>query len=112
MANKLSDWLPLLTHPEVGERIVEAAGVDVEVWGVLFRFAGVDVPVYADEEPPQWALAALAFGTLEVLADNGFTWPELKNGVISSRPTGSSRQCASEEPSPAWFSTGIFWPPV
>ncbi len=68
MTTKLSDLLPLLTHPDVGERICEAAGVDVEAWCVPFRPAGTYVPMRDSEELPACALAALAHGVLTVLA--------------------------------------------
>lgn len=59
---KLSDWLPILTHPEIGERICKAAGCRMD--GCLF--AGDDS--YPPELPPH-IVAALAFGGLAVLAE-------------------------------------------
>lgn len=75
MSNKLSDWLPLLEHPEVGERICEAAGCRVSsgfdldgalavwLWWDYEQDSGLDEMTVAES-------AALAFGTLAVLADN------------------------------------------
>lgn len=76
----LAAWLPILQHPEVGDRVCEAAGVD-NYW----RNSLVS-PVY---EEPRWEgpqdqlptviLAALAFGVLSVLEDSAL------NGCIDSQ---------------------------
>lgn len=74
---ELSDWLPILTHPEVGERICEKAGLVLDVAAGICHFKSLDwmqhnniIPI--NREIPEWALAALAFGGLAVLDDDGY----------------------------------------
>lgn len=68
----LAAWLPLLQHPEVGERICEAAGCYLVVEDhVTLWMDGMDSYYWgSDEMLPIALVAALAFGTLAVLADN------------------------------------------
>ena len=67
----LAAWLPILQHPEVGERICEAAGCRLqkdsegvsvtELW-----FAGYG-GLAKSSHLFEWQLSALGFGTLAVL---------------------------------------------
>lgn len=72
----LAAWLPLLQHPEVGERVCKAAGIELYKGSFMSgdRCIDADSPVtdpsaYWTGSLPQTELAALAFGTLAVLAD-------------------------------------------
>lgn len=74
-ASKLESWLPVLQHPEHGVAICKAAGVIsiftngygiIELWLNDEGWGG-----YSDESLSASALAALAFGTLAVMATRG-----------------------------------------
>lgn len=102
MSNKLSDWLPILQHPEVGDRICQAAGVVIDTsLDRTIRVFDDDsmLPKFHTEEdsPVQpMLLAALAFGTLEVLSDwdNGGVGIEIERvaGVWYINSTTSSER--------------------
>ena len=70
-ANELNNWLPVLRHPEYGEAICEAAGVNYDVL-MHYNRLGVE-----DEEGvhypcglPTYILSAICFGVVSVLRRN------------------------------------------
>jgi hypothetical protein len=83
----LAAWLPILQHPEVGERICKAAGVRYAYGNLYEKGAGIglwppdDGGFVLGETLSGAFLAALAFGALAVMDDDGHEVPDHVTGM-------------------------------
>lgn len=79
----LNDWRPIL-NSKYGDAVCEAARLEHTADGVIACLPIPDDDLlfeWHDDETPEWAYTALAFGTLAVLADNGFECTVTRYGI-------------------------------
>ena len=92
---KLSDWLPILQHPEVGERVCEAAGARLEKDSEGVAVTELWFPGYGGLAKSsvlfEWQISALAFGTLYAIGlkhypeivESGSEWKVHEKGYLA-----------------------------